>query len=388
MFRYKTQGWTDTATWLIIYKENYETLRSALSLMRTEVPTSVVLSESEEDYETLAYFLSLNVSEEPISPYNIEMLERHFNSLQTFFHETMHFWHAIGTHFLYIYTVRYLYALMEVRESVNKSIRGGKRLEDIIPLSEFQPNFIAATNVLLSPSDPVRTIDVIEGCAVFCSYRILESWFSKVAEREVRKPKPRAIMPPNATHEGFLRYLQKKHFVQREYQCAYLFATRVLGDKAFDLFSPICYLALQGVNPGEYFVSIIDRVKKDINSFRGQEEAPLSFLDQFIEDRMEGYYFPSFVRQWGGLSPGFSHPILKPYVEYLAQVSDIKKVEDFFARPYYYVDIYNSDTQITGALFRKLMPPMHVFSDNVVTQMGIGAEQGTDYPMHIYLLTA
>lgn len=343
MFRYRTQGWVDTASWQIIFRENYEILMSALSL-----------PERRSSYYGI----------------DTEILNRYCDSIQTFFHETIHFWHSISTNFLHSYSVNYLSRCLDVVESIVSR----KISRSDIPLSEFQPYF-NVNDVLLSPSESVRTIDVIEGCAVLCSFRMLESWKNSLLQWEVKMFDPQATVEVRSTHQSFLCHLQDKHFKQREYTSAYLLATNTLGDKAFDLFSPICYLALQGSTPGKNFVAILKWVKDNIDSFNVKEDL-LSFLAQSTMDGIEGC-FPSVVRQ-EGLPEGFSHPILQPYVQHIVQVFDIR-VEDFFARPYYNF----------GIDYSSITPPMVLFYPNrMIRIMGIGAKLGKDYIKLINTLTA
>jgi hypothetical protein len=327
MFRYIVQeGWTDTASWLIILREDFELFEAAAKNPRQGGPNA----------------------------------ERLFNAYLTVRHETVHFWHAISTNFLYSYSCNYLNRCVDVL----KTISNGKRAFSEAPFLEFQPYFKELTDLLVSPSDPVRTIDVIEGCAVLCAYR---------------------MHYPQASHEGFLRHLQQRHYGQREYEHAYLAATHMLGEHAFDLFSPACYLALQGDNPGSNFVHIIHFARDAIHSFDYRDD-PLAFLLEITQMSEEGC-FPSIIKAQGVPTGFFSHPILQPYLERIAGASGIRAA-DVFARPYHY-EPENSPrgSQEIEDFLSDIVPPIHIYTGRRALLMGLGQKLGKDYGAAIHHLT-
>ncbi len=326
--RYITQeGWTDTATWLIILREDFNTIQAALA-------NPNAWGENAQRYADA--FLAIR-------------------------HETVHFWHAISTNFLYSYSCNYMQFCIDAISSVRQ---GGKSYDDI-PYSEFQGKFRELTELLLSPPAPIRTIDVIEGCAVLCSYRMNFS---------------------SASHQGFLHHLNQRHSGQREYRSAYLFATEALGEYAFDLFAPACYLALQGDNPGRNLETILLFARDSLRYFPDSSITgdPLSYLLEVANMDEEGC-FPSVVKKQ--MPQGyFSHPILQPYVEKIAQTSHLR-VADIFARPYIYEDNSKSSQGISDFL-SDISPPLHVYSGRAGLLMGLGQKLGKDYAIVIHHLTA
>lgn len=285
--------------------------------------------------------------------------QRYSDAFLTFRHETVHFWHAISTSFLYSYSCNYINFCIDALNTVRHS---SKRYEDI-PFSEFQPKFNELTELLLSPSAPIRTIDVIEGCAVLCAYR---------------------MNFPRGSHEGFLRHLDERHSGQREYRNAYLFASKILGASTFDLFAPACYLSLQGDNPGRNLETILlyARDGVEIAPHEYIVEDPLSFLLEATNMQEEGC-FPYLVRR--SMPKGyFSHPILQPYIEKIAQTTNLR-VSDIFARPYLYEN--NSRDEI-GDFLTDMSPPLHIYSGRAGLLMGLGQRLGKDYGIIIHHLTA
>lgn len=324
--QYITQeGWTDTATWLIILRENFEMMKRAASMPE-------VMGKDAQRYS---------------------------DAFLTFRHETVHFWHAISTNFLYSYSCNYINFCIDALNSVR---HGSKRYGDI-PFSEFQPKFNELTELLLSPSAPIRTIDVIEGCAVLCAYR---------------------MNFPRGSHKGFLRHLDERHSGQKEYRSAYLFATKMLDETAFDLFAPACYIALQGDNPGRNLETILLYARDgiEIASREYIVEDPLAFLLEAANMPEEGC-FPYVVRR--SMPQGyFSHPILQPYIEKIAQTAHIR-VSDIFARPYLYES--NSHGEI-GDFITDMSPPLHIYSGRAGLLMGLGQRLGKNYGIIIHHLTA
>lgn len=329
--RYITQeGWTDTASWLIILREDFETIKRAAS-------TPEVTDKDAQRYSDV--FL-------------------------TFRHETVHFWHAISTSFLYSYSCNYINFCIDALNTVR---HGSKRYGDI-PFSEFQPKFNELTELLLSPSAPIRTIDVIEGCAVVCAYR---------------------MNFPRGSHKGFLRHLDERHSGQKEYRSAYLFATKILDESAFDLFAPACYLALQGDSPGRNLETILLYARDGVEIAPREYivEDPLAFLLEAANMQEEGC-FPSVVaRSLQQFTQGyFSHPILQPYIEKIAQSQHLR-LADIFARPYIYDENPQHGQEVSDFLF-DVSPPLHVYSGRAGLLMGLGQRLGKDYGIIIHHLTA
>jgi len=318
------EGWTNTATWLILLREDFETMKRAAF-------TPEVISKDAQRYS---------------------------DAFLTFRHETVHFWHAISTSFLYSYSCNYINFCGEALNAVRL---GNKKYAEI-PFTEFQPKFKALTELLLSSSTSLRTIDVIEGCAVLCAFR---------------------MNFPHASHEGFLRHLDERHSGQSEYRSAYLLATKVLGKSAFDIFAPACYLALQGDNPGRNLETILLYAKDGVEITPREYivEDPLTFLLEATNMQEEGC-FPYFVKRT--MPEGdFSHPILKPYIEKIAQTTNLR-LSDIFARPYHYES--NSQDEVSNFL-SDMYPPILIYSGRTALLMGLGQQLGKDYGIIIHHLT-
>lgn len=325
--RYITQeGWTDTATWLIVLREEFDAVQSALSDM---------------------------------SAWG-ESAPRYMDAFQTIRHETVHFWHAISTNFLYSYSCNYIQFCID---AINCVRHDGKSYNDI-PYYEFQDRFRELTSQLLSSSGSIRTIDVIEGCAVLCSFRMNYS---------------------NVSHQSFLNHLKQRHSGQQEYESAYLFATQMLGEHAYDLFAPACYLALQGDNPGRNLESILLFARDGLQHVPPKyiTEDPLSYLIE-VASLSEDGCFPSVVQKQ--IPQGyFSHPILQPYIERIAQASNLR-LADIFARPYIYEGL--EQKQEVSEFIEDISPPLHFYSGRRGLLMGMGQKLGKDYGIIIHHLTA
>jgi hypothetical protein len=322
------QGWTDTATWLIILQEDFEIMKQAAF-------TPEVIGKDAQRYS---------------------------DAFLTFRHETMHFWQAISTSFLYSYSCNYVNFCIDALNAVR---HGGKGYTDI-PFTEFQSKFNQLTEILLSPSQAIRTIDVIEGCAVFCAYR---------------------MNFPHASHEGFLRHLDERHSGQKEYRNAYLIATKMLGESAFELFAPACYIALQGDNPGRNLETIFLYAKDGLQFASHYDifDDPLTFLLEEAHMQEEGCFPFTVARSLPQFTQGyFSHPILQPYIERIAQTTNLR-LSDIFARPYLYEN--NSQDEISSFL-SDMYPPVHVYSGRTALLMGLGQQLGKDYSIIIHHLTA
>jgi hypothetical protein len=190
----------------------------------------------------------------------------------------------------------------------------------------------------------------------------------------------------SASHQGFLHHLNQRHSGQKEYQAAYLYAIEILGEYAFDLFAPACYLALQGDNPGKNLESILLFARDGLRYFpdtyiRGD---PLSYLLEVTNMSEEGC-FPLVIRRQMP-QRYFSHPILQPYIEKIAQTSHLRLV-DIFARPYIYEDKSHPSQEI-GDFLLDISPPLNIYSGRTGVLMGLGQKLGKDYGIIIHHLTA
>lgn len=214
-----------------------------------------------------------------------------------------------------------------------------KRLcEGCISDSDFHniKNIFKKLGEALSNGSPVRAVDVIEGAAVFNSYRMCSY---------------------SPTHEGFLCHLESYYKKPSIYSRAYQYATDLIGEKIFDLFSPICYMALQTPNPGRYFIEILSEVKdkkyllkpSHVSSDSEMRESPLFYL--FEKNTFEYRRFLPYVMH----NKFMEHPILTPYIKLITEICKITNtpvfwIEDFIARPYCYLPGYT----LLPHLFKRL----------------------------------
>jgi hypothetical protein len=320
-------GIIDTATWLIITKEDYETIDNALNSVKT--------MKSPPDKKTLDAVLAVR-------------------------HETIHFLHSISTSFLFSYSCNYLHACIDVI----KLIRNDKIDLEKIPHSGYQ-GFLGELRQTMLSSDvegKIRTIDIIEGAAVLCSYRGLLQ----------------------GQHLDFLKHLQEYHQNQKQYTNAYLYLTDLIGELAFTLFSPICYVSLQGDNPGQNFVLISRNVVKALNDFSIEEIVydPLTFVLE-VSDMSEEGCFPNVVKniKREGL---FTHPILDPYIERII-IEEKIRLADFFARPYVYEQVKTNEFD---DFIMDIVPPVHLYSDRKMKLMGLATKLGKDYGVALHHMTS
>jgi hypothetical protein len=169
----------------------------------------------------------------------------------------------------------------------------------------------------------------------------------------------------------------------------------VLGDLAFDLFAPLCYLALHTEDPGRILEDLLLHTKECLKSASRAQiiEDPLTFLLDGTNSREEDL-FPMAIRRamaQGSQMP--SHPILQPYLEKFAQAPDDLRLSDFFARPYYYrtSGYSRGDKRREKHLefLTEMLPPAQVYSKNVGSclRAGLGTRLGNEYTQKIAELT-
>ncbi len=240
-----------------------------------------------------------------------------FDSLVSFFHETTHFWHSVSTNFLHEYSCSYLheslYALSQIR-MLNSNIQY---------ISHYFEN---SSSLLKSPLNyPIQSIDIIEGSAVFNSYRI-------------------CVFEPS--HNDFLRFLHDNYAKLPKYNKAYYYAKDFLEEATFELFCPLCYVALQYPDPGKYFSEMILKIHSfKLNNgkidFVLIQKDPLAFILNIMNISADDHLLP-FLQPYFKKGNVSRHPILRPFIEYILNISqtnstNIRWVEDMFARPYYHI---------------------------------------------------
>ncbi len=205
MFDYfSKEGFVNNASWLIVYNYTYNEIELAKSKANE----------------------------------NQRYLQKCNDHILTTTHEFVHFSHSVSTKFLYSYSwnlFRLLFKLIFTIKNCN-SIRE-------IDLSNYRERLVNFQEIL-TVSNGVRTIDIIEGCAVFSSFRTVY---------------------PELTHDDFVKYLETIHRNQGIYTNAYHFLTDSIDCLAFDFFSVICFLSLQYKTPSFAFVEIIKQLPKNID---------------------------------------------------------------------------------------------------------------------------
>jgi hypothetical protein len=370
-------GVTNPISWLIMINEPIETVKSYL-----EKYAFVDLAIDHEEYDSSQYS---------------------FHSFLTLQHETVHFWQGISTRFLFFFACDYWGLCLQ---TVAAFARSNKQYSDIATDRFIQEEF-RKLRARLHTSDATKSMEdwleradaqlrsgswhrwqrhepppsitnalhVIEGAAALCSYRICYA---------------------RSSHEDFLRFLNK--YYQRAalitYGHAYMFATSILGELAFDIFAPACYLALQAEDPGSAFDTIILYAKEHANSVLSEQiiDDPLTFLLNAI-NRQEDNCFPLVMKY--AMTQGLGvpiHSILQPYIERIAQASNNLRVCDFFARPYFYLSRSYSEVsqmQVHTDFFADMLPPAHIYTDNVrrVLRTGLARRLEEDYVGEDYVVS-
>lgn len=237
--------------------------------------------------------------------------ELHGDAVETFFHETAHFWQSISTNFCYEYSTRLLFANIDYLHRLSKP-------DCSISDANAVFNETAAGLSLVDDSD-VTTIDLIEGAAVFIAFRMLSY---------------------EDTHEAFLSHLADQHANQPRYRKAYACATDHLGRDSYELFSVLCYVSLQARRPSKEFVALLSRlgsIKKSEAAKYGltlgtEATSTITALSGVASD---DFFLPYAVTHRGKMQ----NMVLHPYIEFSRGVSALGEnglalLQDFFARPH------------------------------------------------------
>jgi hypothetical protein len=323
-----------------------------------------------------------------------ELVRRHeYDELHPMFHEVMHFYQAISTNFLFWFSASFaftegallnLFAVLFLKEQTFEDA-----LKSPSPLGS-KTVFDKLVATLTSDQAPISTLDVIEGNAEHFAYRAL--WFF-------------------GSGSEFTRHLQSRHPGTNKYSRAYLYAYEKLGAAAYDLFGPICFLALQAQKPGEAFVGIVEAATKARTSAEVAGD-PVAFLFNVTNKSYDDCFIHHFIHH--GLTEKFkhpdftignklyaytdgnnklvdegAHPVLQPYLQKAVQYAPAKVV-DFFARPYYYMlEVTPQHTKDICGFIHKLFPPLIVSrkSRNPLV-FGITEELGRTYFVRMVYATA
>jgi hypothetical protein len=258
--------------------------------------------------------------------------QKHYDATVSYFHEVTHFWHSISTFFFHAYSLTYLQHHSEFFAQLTKTSSSQLDFTKIRGVREDLRNALFESTDFI-----VRTFDILEGVAVFNAYRIC------------------SFEPRN---QDFLEYLEENFTGQSEYKAAYLYAHEELGEVAFDIFSTLCYLALQNTNPAKVFIDNIENIKRNNTTKKLRNSiSPETCLFTFIRSETSTTQEQTFLEVIGS-DPIVEHPILRPYVEFVSGIintglAPLEKIEDFFARPYHYLRGYltNFPNEVMLALF-------------------------------------
>lgn len=324
MFKFTTaEGATDIASWLIAYRETWEEIRGQMS---GESP----------DFEQ----------------------ERIYEYLVTTHHEMIHFWQAISTNFLFFHSQRHLDVCVDLLNAYRDAASTFKH-------EDFREHFVEMQKHLLEACDGVRCIDIIEGQAVLCSYR---------------------MTVPDAAAAGFAAHLERYHSNQPIYTTAYSRAAELVGEAAFELFSPLCFVALQTGHPSNTFRELLVAASLNLHLHKKcsldiipqqLRLDPLSFIFGVLTIDASSFLLPSVKSN----DPRIAHPILAPYVQ---EAASSESALDFFARPYELFGIRRPMSRLP----RLMAPPVQLHADGRVNIMGLGRSLGMDWALQTFYLTA
>ena len=237
----------------------------------------------------------------------------------TFLHEIVHFLHSLSTVFLYNYSTVYW-------QGYNKLIHYLRKFgpcNDVVDWTQLTEDTIRK-NWLLDPEQQLNNIDIIEGLAVFLSYRMTFA---------------------DKSHNDFIDYLRYRHEGQEHYKRAYNLISKEFGGHAFELFSPICYLAMQTEHPYKSFYEIVSQLSQlkvaNPDCYRDLvEDANICKMLDILNLSAEEHLLHVLMNlKEGGDEPNI---ILKPYLKYLItgikdKVLSLDTLSDIMARPYQYL---------------------------------------------------
>jgi len=326
-----------------------------------------------------------------------ELLRRYdYEGMHPLFHEVMHFYQAISTNFLFWFSTSFAFTEAAIQNLFAVLFLKEQTFDDALrspsPLGS-RTIFDKLVATLTSDQSPVSTLDVIEGNAEHYAYRAL--WFSG----------------PRASGSEFLRHLQRRHPGSNKYSRAYLHAYEKLGPAAYDLFGPICFLALQAQKPGEAFAGIIEAAMKARSSAEVAED-PVALLFSLTDKSYDDCFIHDFIQH--GLTEKFRHPdftigtklyaymdsndkvsdegahaVLQPYLQKAVHYAPAKVV-DFFARPYHYIqEGAPQHTKDICTFIHKIFPPLLVSRKSRKPMVfGITEELGREYFVRMVYATA
>lgn len=248
-------------------------------------------------------------------------------------HEGIHFFHAMSTSYLYrlavslwreVQSCRTELRSMPVGTPIRLPVRGMERLGKM-----FADLGVKSTAVSCPEISGISALDVIEGAAVFISHR---------------------MHLPDIDHAGFLNRLNTLYGSGTSPYCdAYRLADWFLGDDLFDVFAPMCFLALCSVDPGLAYCRAVEIIGKSGILRRGRHPSFREIVD------LAGATDIGDVRSAPDvIDDGGPHPILTAYIHQLIRERPNLPFDEFAARPYESGD---------AELFKYLVPPMVRYGD-------------------------
>jgi hypothetical protein len=286
-----------------------------------------------------------------ITNYNQGEPDRSDSALITENHEKSHFWQAISTNFMYVYSCKYFNLCTQLLAQ----IKSFDYLKDKnLPLTEYINLFklLGKQLELTDKKELIRVIDIIEGYAVFCSFR--KSF-------------------PSKNDEEFKDFLKKNHEGQKIYTGAYQFMADEIGtDITFEIFSIICYISLQLDSPSDYFVDFVTNFKKDFARNKKVKNALLSRPYSFIIEysNIDEDYFLINSYKTGIFEPNgvFKHQLLDPYL-FLFSELDLSVINRIFSSPNKYSE--QKVKEFSDIFHLAIQPPLTLFQNGEFKEDGM-----------------
>lgn len=251
----------------------------------------------------------------------------------TFTHQGIHFFHAMSTSYLYRFAVVLWKEVQRSRDLVRGIPRGTTIRLPLLGTKLLGEMFAAMrikSNALSCPQIPgVSAHDVIESAAVFISYR---------------------MHLPDMDHGSLMNRLDATFGSGLSPYCdAFRLGDWYLGEDLFEVFSPICFLALCSVDPGLTYCRSIETLGK--SGILRRNKHP-SFRE--IVSLMSATGISEFRTAPEEIDISGKHPILTPYILQLMRERPDLQFAEFGARP------YESDD---SDLFEYLVPPLVRYAD-------------------------
>lgn len=251
----------------------------------------------------------------------------------TLTHEGIHFFHALSTSYLYRLATDLFKEVAHCRSLV-RAIPASTAIRLPLTGMEGLGRKFAALGVkvtaLSCPQIPgISALDIIEGAAVYISYRF-----------HLR----------DMGHDGLLERLRAAYGSGSSPYCdAFRLADWYLGEDLFEVFSPMCFLALCSADPGLTYCRSIEILGKSgilhYNKHPSFDEVVATVSAAGIDE---------FRTAFEEIEISGQHPILTPYINQLSREFHDFPFKEFFARPYEFND---------SNWFEYLVPPLVRYDD-------------------------